>query len=226
MKFQKLIISVILFLLIFNMSACGGGAELCRIEGADATFVIYGGANAITRVEVVSGGETVASVYPDYRVNDPWLDEDKENYGFALCDLNGDGIQDFVIKTVRTTGKERYLFYVNKNGEYRLEDALSDVVAPVFGDGRVSVTTLVRYNQPSYPGEPPMYELRQEETIYGWSDYGRLEIKQVNRYSYFSETDIYRYSILLPNDEGELESESDEWINPDKLDDHGLKPLK
>lgn len=228
MKHKKLIITAILFLLIFNMSACGGGAELCRVEGTDATFVVYGGANAITRVEVESGGETVATVRPQYRVNEPWLDEDKENYGFLLCDFNGDGVQDFVIKTVRTPGKERYLFYVNKKGEYKLEAKLSDAVAPVFGegDGKVRVTTFVRYDQPSAPCDPPLYELRQEETVYGWSDYGRLEIKQVNRYSYFSETDIYRYSILLPNDEGELESESDEWISPDKLDGYGLKPLK
>ncbi len=225
MKLKKFLIAAILFLLVFNICACGGGEELCRVEGREATFVIYGGANAITRVEVIRGGEVVQALDPDYRVNEPWLDEDREDYGFALCDLNGDGVDDFVIKTVRTPGKEKYLFYVNKKGEYKLERELSDAVAPVIGDGRVTVTTTVRYNQPEIPGEPRLYEIRREEKIYTWSEYGHITLGQVNAFSYFSETDIYRYSVLKPNDEGELEAVSEEWINPDKLGQYGLEPL-
>ncbi len=226
MSFKKIFFAIILFLPILIFTGCSGGEELARIEGETNTFVIYGGVNAITRVEIIKDGVVISKIDPEYRVNEPWLGEDNENYGFEVCDLNGDGLDDFVIKTVRTEGAERYLFYLNKKGEFKPEKELSSAVAPIFGDGNVRVKTFERFDEPTYLNEPAMYELREDEIFYGWTENGRLEIKQVIRYSYFSETDIYRYSILLPNEDGELESDSDKWISPDKLEDYGLKPLK
>ncbi len=226
MNFKKIFFSSVLFLFIMALTACGAGEELCRIEGESNTFILYGGANAITKVEVLKDGAVIASVDPEYRVNEPWLGEDKEDYGFSVCDLNADGLDDFVIKTVRTAGAEKYIFFINKDGDFKLEKALSGAVAPTFGDGTVRVKTFERYDQPTYANEPAIYELRQEETFYGWSEHGRLEIRQVIRYSYFSETDIYRYSVFKPNEEGDLEAESEKWIYPDKLGEYGLIPLK
>ncbi len=226
MSFKKIFFSVVLFLPILLLTACGSGEELCRIEGNTNHFILYGGANAITKIEVLKNGVVVASIDPEYRVNEPWLGEDKQDYGFSVCDLNGDGLDDFVIKTVRTSGAEKYLFYVNKEDEFRLEKKLSSAIAPSFGDGTVRVKTFERIDEPTYNNEPAMYELREEEIFYGWSEYGRLEIKQTIRFSYFSETDIYRYAVYLPDDEGELIADNVNWIDPDKLEDHGLKPLK
>ena len=209
-------------------TSCLGGEELCRIEGDEYTFVLRGNPNAITRVEVLGAdGKAISKVEPSYRVNEPWLSEGDHAYGFEPIDLDGDGDEDFVIKTVRTEGKERYLFYMNKGeGEYRLEEDLSGAVAPEFGDGVVIVRESDRIDQPTYNNEPPMYELRLDEIVYGWSERGRLEIKQINRLSYFSETEIYRYSIYLPDEEGDLYSDSDKWIYPKDLEKYGFLPLE
>jgi len=221
-----------LLLMIFTcslfFSSCSGGEELCRIEGKEYTFVLFGSPNSVSRVSVVGAdGAEVASVEPEYRVNEPWLSEDRENYGFELRDLDGDGDEDFTIKTVRTAGKEKYLFYMNKgNGEFKLESDLSGVVAPVFADGTVSFKKSSRIDQPTYSNEPPVYELREDECVYGWSERGRLEVRELYRFSYFSETDIYCYAVYIPNEEGELEVDSQKWIYPEKLSDYGFEPLE
>lgn len=229
MTAKKLIYSTFFIVaLLFAFSSCAGGEELARIEGSEYTYVLYGSPNAITKISLVAeNGETVGEVDTEYRVNEPWLGEDRQNYGFELVDLNGDGREDFVIKTVRTSGAEKYLFYINEgDASFKLEKKLSGAVAPVFGDGTVCVKTSSRIDEPTYNNEPSMYELRVDETVYGWTENGRLEVKCVNRFSYFSETDIYRYTVYLPNEEGELESDSDKWIHPDKLGEYGFEPLE
>ena len=94
-----------------------------------------------------------------------------------------------------------------------------------FVDGTVIVETFDRIEQPTYNNEPPMYELRRDEIVYGFTEHGRFVIKQVNRFSYFSETDIYRFSIYFPDDEGELYSDSDKWIYPEDLEKYGFEPF-
>lgn len=229
MTAKKLLYSLFLLLLIpFAFSSCSGGEELCRIEGDEYTYVLFGGPNAITKISVIAqSGEAVSTVDTEYRVNEPWLGEDKQNYGFELVDLNSDGHEDFVIKTVRTAGAERYLFYINEGaGSFKLEKSLSGAVAPIFEDGTVRVKTFKRIDELTYNNEPAMYELREDETVYGWTENGRLEVRCVNRFSYFSETDIYRYTVYLPNEDGELEADSDKWIYPDKLAEYGFEPLE
>lgn len=214
-------------LLMILLSACSGGSELCRVRGEAYTFVLYGSPNAITRVSILDpeSGVELTSVHPEYRINEPWLSEDRENYGFELRDLDGDGEEDFTILKNRSAGEESYLFYMNRGGEFKLESKLSGISAPSFGDGTVSFTLESRIDEPTYNNEPPMYELRRDEYIYGWSEHGRLEVRALNRFSYFSETDIYCYAVYLPNEEGKLEVDHQKWIYPDKLAEHGLEPL-
>lgn len=216
-----------LFVLLILLSSCLGGEELCRVSGTDYTYVLRGTPNAIARVEVLGAdGSVIAKIDPSYRVNEPWLADGDHNYGFEPLDLDGDGDEDFVIQTVRTAGEERYLFYLNKgDGEYKIEKDLSGAVAPELGDGVVTVRLFDRIDQPTYSNEPPMYELRRDEIVYGWSERGRLEIKRLNRFSYFSETDIYKYSIYLPDEEGELYADSDKWIYPKDLEKYGFEPF-
>jgi hypothetical protein len=218
-----------LFALAFVFSSCSGGSELCRVEGEDYTYVLYGSPNAIRSILLIdpASGQQVAEIELSYRVNEPWLAEDKENYGFAICDLDGDGDEDFTVKKNRTSGAEKYLFYLNKgNGEFKLQEKLSGVEAPVFGDGTVRYKTASRVDTPTSPHEPPVYELREDEHVYGWSEHGRLEIRELRRLSYFSETDIYRYAIFLPGEDGELESAEERWIPPEKLAEEGFLPLE
>jgi hypothetical protein len=229
MNAKKLfLIPIFILTLSIFLTSCLGGEELCRVEGAEYTYVLRGTPNAIARVEVLSSdGQAVAKIDPSYRVNEPWLSVGDHNYGFKPIDLDGDGDEDLVIQTVRTEGAERYLFYMNKGkGEYKLEKELSGAVAPEFGDGVVIVRSSDRIDQPTYNNEPPMYELRRNETVYGWSERGRLEIRQVNRFSYFSETDIYKYSVYLPDEEGELYADHDKWIYHKDLEKYGFEPLE
>lgn len=214
-----------LFVLIFLLSSCAGGEELARVEGSEYTFRLFGSANGIARVDIYRGDEKIGNVKPDYRVNEPWLGEDKHDYGFRALDIDGDGDEDFVIQTNRTEGAEKYRCFINKDGNFELEKKISALVAPKFIDGTVIVETFNRYNEPTYNNEPPMYELRRDETVYGFTEHGRFVIEQVNRFSYFSETDIYRFSIYLPDDEGELYSYSDKWIYPEDLEKYGFEPF-
>ncbi len=215
-----------LFISLFSLNSCAGGGELARVEGREYSFHLFGGADGIVRVDIYRGEKKTGSVKPDYRVNEPWLGEDKENYGFCVIDIDSDGDEDFIIKTVRTEGAEKYRCFINKEGNFTLEKKLSALVSPKFEDGKVIVETFERFNEPTYNNEPPMYELRRDETVYGFTEYGRFVIKQVNRFSYFSETDIYRYSILLPDDEGELYADSDKWIYPEDLGKYGFEPFE
>jgi len=230
MTAKKLFYAVFfLFAILIIFSSCSGGAELYRVEGEEYIYVLYGSPNAITKIVLTdpeSGGE-VSSIELDYRVNEPWLSNDKENYGFTLRDLDADGDEDFTVKKNRTPGEEKYLFYLN-NGDagFKLEDELSGVKAPEFGDGTVSFKTRSRIDQPTYSNEPPVYELREDEYVYGWSEHGRLEVRKMNRFSYFSETDIYCYAVYLPNDDGELEVDDQKWIYPEKLSEYGFEPLE
>ena len=226
MKAKKLfLVFLFLFVFVFSFSSCAGGEALARIEGAEYTFRLFGGANGISRVDIYRGEEKQESVKPDYRVNEPWLGEDKQDYGFRAFDIDGDGDEDFVIQTNRTEGAERYRCFINKEGSFSLEKKLSALVAPKFVDSTVIVETFDRIEQPTYNNEPPMYELRRDEIVYGFTEHGRFVIKQVNRFSYFSETDIYRYSIYLPDEEGELYSDSDKWIYPEDLEKYGFEPF-
>ncbi len=226
MKAKKYFVSLFyLFIFLFLLTSCAGGEELARVEGEEYSFRLFGGANAIARVDIYRGEEKTGSVKPDYRVNEPWLGEDKEDYGFRVLDIDGDDDEDFIIKSVRTEGAEKYRCYINKEGSFTLEKKLSALVAPKFEEGKVIVETFERYNEPTYNNEPPMYELRRDETVYGFTDHGRFVIKQVNRFSYFSETDIYRYSILIPDDEGELYADSEKWIYPEDLGKYGFEPF-
>ena len=222
------LLPIFLFALLMLFSSCLGGEELCRVEGAEYTYVLRGTPNSIARVEVLGAdGEVVAKIDPSYRVNEPWLSEGEHDYGFKPLDLDGDGDDDFIIQTVRTEGEEKYLFYMNKgDGDYKLEKDLSGAVAPEFGEGVVIVRSYDRIDQPTYNNEPPMYELRRDEIHYGWTARGRLEIKQINRFSYFSETDIYKYSVYLPDEDGELYADSDKWIYPRDLEKYGFEPLE
>ncbi len=214
-----------LVIVIFSLTSCVGGEELMSVEGEEYSFRLYGGSNGIARVDIYRGKEKTGSVKPDYRVNEPWLGEDKEDYGFRVLDIDGDGDEDFIIKSVRTEGSEKYRCFINKDGKFVLEKKISDLVAPKFADGTVIVWTFNRYNEPTYNNEPPMYELRRDETVYGFTEHGRFVIKQVNRFSYFSETDIYRFSIYLPDDEGGLYADSDKWIYPEDLGKYGFEPF-
>ena len=221
--------TIFLLILIFILPSCSGGQELCRVEGNDFTYVLYGSPNSISSITLLdpASGEEKGHVDLSYRVNEPWLSKDKENYGFAIRDLDGDGDEDFTVMTVRTEGAEKYRFFINKgNGEFKYEEKLSGVVAPIFGDGTVSFKLRDRVDTPTAPNEPPVYELREDEYVYGWSEHGRLEVRCVNRLSYFSETDVYCYAIYLPNEDGDLESAEERWINPDKLEDEGFLPLE
>lgn len=211
---------------MLSLSSCSGGEELASVDGGEYSFRLFGSVNGISRVDIYRGEEKTGSVKPDYRVNEPWLGEDKEDYGFRVLDIDGDGDEDFIIKTNRTVGAERYRCFINEDGSFTLEKKISSLVAPKFEDGAVIVETFQRLNEPTYNNEPPMYELRRDETVYGWTRYGRFVIKQVNRFSYFSETDIYRYSIYLPDDEGELYADSDKWIYPEDLEKYGFEPLE
>ena len=92
MKAKKLfLVFLFLFVLVSSFSSCAGGEELARVEGAEYTFRLFGGANGISRVDIYSGGDKQGSVKPDYRVNEPWLGEDKQDYGFRAFDIDGDG---------------------------------------------------------------------------------------------------------------------------------------
>lgn len=229
MTAKKLFSAILfLFILLTAFTACSGGSELCRVEGEDHTYVLFGSPNAITRISVIDRerGAEIASIETEYRVNEPWLSDDKENYGFTLRDIDGDGDEDFTVLKNRTPGEEKYLFYMNKDGEFKLESKLSGVTAPIFGEGTVSYKVESRIDEPTYANEPPMYELRVDEYIYGWTEHGRLEVRAMNRFSYFSETDIYCYAVYLPDEEGELEVDSQKWIYPEKLADYGLEPLE
>ena len=226
MKANKLFL-ILIFLSIFLalFSACAGGSELSRVEGNEYSFFLYGGADGIARVDIYRGDEKMGSVKPDYRVNEPWLGEDKEDYGFRVLDIDGDGDEDFIIKSVRTEGAEKYRCYINKDGKFTLEKKISALISPEFENGTVIVETFERINEPTYNNEPPMYELRRDETVYGFTEHGRFVVKQINRFSYFSETDIYRFSIYIPDDEGELYADSDKWIYPEDLEKYGFKPF-
>ncbi len=227
MKAKNIFGILILFIIfLFSLTSCAGGEELCRIEGKEYTFALFGSANGIARVDIYRGGEKTESIKPDYRVNEPWLGEDKEDYGFCVLDIDGDGDEDFIIKSVRTVGAEKYRCFINKEGSFVLEKKISALVAPRFEDGMVRVETFERFNEPTYNNEPPMYELRRDEIFYGFTEHGRFVIKQINRFSYFSETDIYRFSILIPDEEGELYADSEKWIYPEDLGKYGFEPLE
>jgi len=214
-----------LFILIFSLQSCAGGEEIALVEGNEYSFRLFGGANGIVRVDIYRGEEKQESVKPDYRVNEPWLGDDKEDYGFRVLDIDSDGDEDFIIKSVRTEGAEKYRCFINKEGSFVLEKKISNLVAPKFENGTVTVETFQRINEPTYNNEPPMYELRRDETVYGFTEHGRFVVRQVNRFSYFSETDIYRFSIYLPDDEGELYADSDKWIYPEDLEKYGFEPF-
>lgn len=216
---------IFLFIATLSLTACSGGEPLMSVDGQEYSFRLYGSTNGITRVDIYRGDEKTGSVKPDYRVNEPWLGEDKHDYGFRVLDIDGDGDEDFIIQSNRTEGAEKYRCFINKEGNFSLEKKISALASPKFVDGTVIVETFDRIEQPTYNNEPPMYELRRDEIVYGFTEHGRFVIKQVNRFSYFSETDIYRFSIYLPDDEGELYSDSDKWIYPEDLEKYGFEPF-
>lgn len=228
---KKISVLLCAFFLFLALPSCGGGAALTVIQGEDASYVLYGTPFAVNKIEVLDpNGATLATILPDYQLDEPWMGEDTQSYGVTVARINSDEHEDIAIMCDRTVDAQRYLFYFSDGeGGYELQGELSSLVCPSFGEtpGEISTSTNERFDTPTPPNEPPIYELRSEKMIYKWNEKGRLELERCIRFSYFSDTDIYLYATLLPDefsDEG-MSPSQELWIYPDRLADFGLEPL-
>jgi hypothetical protein len=220
-------------LLLLPLSSCSGGGELARIDGTAGEYILYGTPYAVDRIVLTDSesGKTLCEIDLDYYLDQPWMGQDNSDFGVTVAFINDDEFEDIAVMYDRTPSAERYYFYFsNAQGEYKLQHQLSDLTAPTFGETKGVITSSVnqRFDTPTVPAEPPIYEIRSEKFYYKWNEKGRLVLDRCIRFSYFSDTDIYLYATLLPDqDSDEGMSAVDEiWIYPDRLDEWGLEPLK
>ncbi len=226
-------LTLLTLLILSSIPSCSGGGELARIKSLAGEYILYGTPYAVDRLVLtdIESGAVLQEIDLDYRLDEPWMGKDNCNYGVSIAFINDDEFEDIAVMYDRTPSSERYYFYFSdENGEYKLQHQLSDLTSPTFGETRGVITSSVnqRFDTPTSPGEPPIYELRSEKFYYKWNEKGRLVLDRCIRFCYFSDTDIYLYSTLVPDrDSDEGMSAVDEiWIYPDRLDEWGLEPLE
>lgn len=235
--------------LSFLLNSCSsGGSKLTEVVKDDVTYELYGHNTGVRRVVVKRGDTEICRIQVDEHMNDgePYAADgsDGEHFGFSLCDVDGDGDDDAVIRTCRVKGKERYFFCLN-DGEYVFspEPWLSDLTSPTFGDG--SGTVGVSFHRLNYelkpaPGNPPTYIETEKKVILGWDEEGKLHGIGGEALIYYSETDVYclvtyardteasdtkknRSVSSISEAEAELTAVEEIWIEPERLEEYGYE---
>ena len=179
-------------------------------------FSFHGSFGRVHKLKVYENGDKICTLSIDARAD---VFTESDAVPVELCDINADGRDDIlVLVRVDTDGDaHRELFINNGDGYTPIGD--TDISNFTFEDGKlVSVERETRYLAQTVEEYTVPYEKYVERCEYGYIDGEVIPLRKF-RLSYFSETDIYCYSVWEYDRElGELTYVSEDWFGSDEYD--------
>lgn len=217
-------------MLLTQLASCGVSGELLASAGLSdgRTAHAYGGIYGVRTVVVTDAeGKQLCRLQIKSAISEPFTPDDGENYGFSAEDLDFDGIPDIRVMTVRSTAGNTYdCFRAADDGSFYLDPVLSGLRGARWDHETKEVAVCVRTHTdlPTEPNEPPRYIDSVSVTYYAAADGGRFLQVREEALTYYSESEIYCFSVSLPDAEEEdgWAVTEERWILPDKLEREGL----
>ena len=229
---KKTVLAVTALLISLLLAACGGvGGELMAVAplGNGRQAEAYGGITGVRTVIIrAADGSEEQRFTCKNKTTEPYAEGDGENYGFAVGDVDFDGISDLIVTTSRSTeGNICDYFRADGNGGFYRDSVLSVLRGVRFDReaGEAYVTTRTHTELPTVPNAPSRYTDEIKVTYYAPNaeKNGRFEVVREETLTYYSETEIYCFAVYYPDDNGEMQIEDEKWILPDKLARAGLE---
>ncbi len=217
-------------MLLTQFVSCGVSGELlasAELSGG-RTAHAYGGIYGVRTVVVTDAeGEQICRLQVSGAISEPFTPDDGENYGFSVEDIDFDGIPDIRVMTVRSTAGNTYdCFRAAADGSFYRDEELSALRGARWNHETKEVAVCVRSHTdlPTEPDEPPRYIDSVSVTYYAAAEDGKFLQVREEALTYYSESEIYCFSVSLPDaeeEDGRTVTE-ERWILPDKLEREGL----
>lgn len=213
------------------LASCGVGGELLAASdlGDGRTAEAYGSITGVRTVLIrAADGSESARLTCRQKTSEPYRPDDGENYGFTVADFDFDGIPDIRITTARSTsGNTCDFFRADGKGGFYRDSVLSSLSGVRFdAEGcEAYVVSRAHTDLPSVPNAPPRYTDEVKIVYYApdTSKGGKFRAVREEKLTYYSETEIYCYTVSYPDGMGEMQAEDEKWILPDKLARAGLE---
>lgn len=223
---------LILLTLAALLTCLGCGKEshdlLREIECGGRVYCVRGSNMRAKRIVVKENGEVVWSK----RVKvDSSVGTRNGTYGFDVLDLNFDGFVDFMIADDVSGDCTSYKCWLwdAEQGDYVLSEALTGL-CNVVTDVRLQAVfafTHTYETEKAYADVPATSTTADCTTKYIWKD-GVLTPSIRASITYFSETDLYLYSVAYFNEETKMFEEDyvkEQWLTPEEYKSKDLSFL-
>ncbi len=204
-------------LLISALASCTASAPLYSTEVGTRTYAVHGG-NRPNRIVVSEGGVTVweSKVSVKKTVGDR-----NGTYGLEILDLNFDGRSDIkLITDVDGSVMANVCYLQQEDGSYALSDALSALCNVGIDSEKKAVFSFAHgysEDKKEYLDAPPSHISTDVTTAYTWEN-GALKPYRRVSLTYYSEQDVYCYSVSDYSDELEdFRDPDDTWLTPQEF---------
>lgn len=208
-----------LLLLLLALPSCGG-KMLGQMTVEGLTFTLYGG-NRVERIVVTRGEEQIGTYEQRGLTADMLAQLGDDSYGFYLTDFNFDRMPDMQLKVGYNGTAVQYACYLwdEESDAYVYHDRLSSLQnTGMIATEEIITATEYEYTvDPATADTPEMYIEKNAFVLYRWVDGELTEIHR-KELTYYEESDIYCYTILDLNENGEWDTTRESWINAEKFD--------
>lgn len=217
-------------LFLTQLVSCGVSGELlasAELENGRTAYA-YGGIYGVRTVVITDAeGGQVCRLQVKSAIGEPFTPDDGENYGFSVGDIDFDGVPDIRVMTERSTSGNIYdCFRAAADGSFYRDEELSALRGARWNyeTKEVAVSARTHTDLPTEPDEPPRYIDSVTVTYYAAADGGKFLPVREEALTYYSESEIYCFSVSLPDAEEEdgWAVAEERWILPDKLEREGL----
>ncbi len=229
MKQRILLFLLCAALLLPTLTACGGERHdlLSSREIDGITYCVRGSGTRVKQL-VVKEGETIlwsTSVKVDRKVGTL-----RGTYGFEVLDLNFDGHPDLMIVTSVAGDCQAYQCWLKdpESGSYVKSEALSGL-CNIQTDEKLQAVFAFSHTfrqDKEYADVQAATVTTDTTTKYLWTADGVLVPETRASITFYSETNLYCYSVSYYNDaEKEFDDSNDKWLTPEEYREYDMSFL-
>ena len=227
---KKRIVSILLTLaLLLALAACSAEQydALYVIDGENGmTFTVRGSGTRPKQIVVKNGDEIIWKT----KVKIPRsVGSLGGHYGFEIIDLNFDGYNDLMLADGVSGECISYIcwLYDEASGKYVRSEQLSGL-CNIHADADLKALLAYTHTytmEQAYADVPASYITVDSTTKYVWND-GNLTPEVRASISYYSETEMYQYSVAVYDSEnGTFADSDDKWLSPEEYKTYDMSFL-